>query len=248
MNDSIIEILTKESSTAGIITKSDILKAFKTMGVKLSDVALRQRIFILSEKGLLQSVKRGIYSINVKPYYSPFISDEIKKISRLFASEYPEINYCIWSQSWLHDFMNHQPFDHSIIFETEKDMIETSFILFRDNKLNALNNPDKNIIQDYTRGIRHSIIVKKLIYNSPIVKTNKVHLPAFEKILVDVFCDSNIHFVYQGSELSNIYRNALKNYNVNLSLLLRYASIRNQKSEIKEFLSEQILIPKALLS
>ena len=130
MNDNIIKILKKESGSAGIITKSDIQKAFKAIGVKLSDVALRQRIFILSEKGFLQSIKRGFYSINIKPSYSPLISNEIKKIFRLFNSEYPEINYCIWSQSWLHDFMNHQPFDHSIIFETETDMIENSFILF----------------------------------------------------------------------------------------------------------------------
>jgi phosphopantetheine adenylyltransferase len=247
MSETIIELLRKDSKSSDFITKSEIVRILKKSGLVLSDDAIRQRIYVLSENGLLQKIKRGIYSFNLKPAYSPDITNEIKKISQLFVSSYPEINYCIWSQSWLHDFMNHQPFNYSIIFETESDMVETAFNLFRDNRLNSFLNPGKDIVQNYTNGPNRSILVRKMIYRSPVNEIRNVNVPAFEKILVDIFCDRDIQFLYQGTELKNIFSTSLRKFNINFSLLLRYAATRNQKSEIKDFLISEILIPKNLL-
>jgi phosphopantetheine adenylyltransferase len=86
-----------------------------------------------------------------------------------------------------------------------------------------------------------------MIYRSPVNEIRNVNVPAFEKILVDIFCDRDIQFLYQGTELKNIFSTSLRKFNINFSLLLRYAATRNQKSEIKDFLISEILIPKNLL-
>ena len=247
MSEKIIELLKKDSKPDDFITKTDIVRVLKKNGLVLSDDAIRQRIFVLSQKGILQKVKRGVYTFNIKPTFSPEITSEIKRASRLFISNYPEINYCIWSQSWLHNFMNHQPFNYSIIFETEADMVETAFNLFKDNHLNSFLNPDKDIVQNYTNGPNRSILMRKMIYQSPVNEIKNIKVPAIEKILVDLFCDRNFQFLYQGTELKNIFSNSFRRFNINLSLLLRYASNRNQKSEIKDFLLTEILISKKLL-
>jgi hypothetical protein len=55
-------------------------------------------------------------------------------------------------------------------------------------------------------------------------------------MLVDVFCDADLFFAYQGHQLVQIFQSACSRYHVNFSRLLNYAKRRNRKQEIADFL------------
>ena len=242
-----IEDIIKTKYNNEVITKSDIATTFSEIGMDLTDTGLRQEIHKLIKKGILQSTRRGVYSLNVKDDYSPVIDYFINKVRTLFIKNYSEINYCIWSTHWLNDFMIHQPFHWFYIFETEADMLESAFNLFKSNGLNAFINPDKSVLENYVTEEKRSIVIRKITSRSPLkaVQNNKV--PTLEKILVDTFCDKDLFYFYHGNELTNIFRFADDRFKINYSLLLRYADIRERKKLLIDFLSEKVKINEKLL-
>jgi len=230
-----------------IITKDDISKVYNEFGISLSDNALRKNIFRLKEKGILNKVGNGIWSLETKPQYIPEIDTHITKIRRLFTATYTDVNYCIWSTAWLHDFMVHQPFNWFYIFEVEKDMLETAFYLFKDNNINAFNSPDKSILETYATEEKRAVIIKNLTSRSSILNIKKNSVPSTEKMLIDTFCDKDIFYFYQGTELVNIFEQAIERYHINFSTLLNYAAQRGKKEEIIDLLLNKVQINKNLL-
>jgi hypothetical protein len=63
-------------------------------------------------------------------------------------------------------------------------------------------------------------------------------VPVIEKILVDLCADSDIFSFLQGSEMLNIFENALGKYTVNTNRLLRYAKRRNKEKDIRNILNQ----------
>jgi thioredoxin-related protein len=133
--------------------------------------------------------------------------------------------------------MVHQPFSFNLIVEVEKDAAESIFHFIKEKFKNVYLNPNAETYKNYIAGNTDSIIVKSMITESPLQEIYSVHAPSIEKILVDIYCDTNIYSAFQGKEMQNIYRNAVNNYTVNLSTLARYALRRGKKEEIGNYLS-----------
>lgn len=229
---------------ADIITRSDI-RAFYTTHFDAGDnstldARISKLIYRLKSKGLLLSLKSGLYKIETKKLFLPTKDILIQKIHNTFKKQYPEISYCVWSTQSLHQFMNLQPFKHFYVFETEKDMLDSAFYLFKENKINAYLNPDKEITDKYISESKNAVIIKQMTSRSPLIESLKLKTPMLEKMLVDVFCDSNIFFFYQGNEMKNIFENAFKNYHIDYSKLLNYADRRKQKAKIILYLKDNI--------
>lgn len=227
-----------------VITKSDI-KAYCANHFSIEDSnALNAKtsklIYRLKGKGLISPIKRGIYKIETKKTFLPANDNILKKIHNTFKKQYPEIVYCIWSTQSLHQFMNLQPFKHFYVFETEKDMLDSAFYLFKENNINAYLNPSKEITEKYISESKNAVVIKPITSRSPLIESMKLKTPILEKILVDVFCDSDIFFFYQGKELSNIFNGAIKNYHINYSKLLNYADRRKQKNKIIQYLKANV--------
>ena len=105
-------------------------------------------------------------------------------------------------------------------------------------------NPDETVITLYISESANPVIIKKMITRSPIQKQKEkrinIYLPMLEKILVDLFADDRIFYYYQGSELINIYKNAIKKYTLNYTKLFSYARRRERELEIKRFLTNHL--------
>ncbi len=230
-----------------ILTKKDINNVYKEVGINLTDTALRKRIHNLKQKGELNSIRSGTYTIVTKSMYKPDIDYFINKVRRVFTSSYQDVKYCIWSTSWLHDFMIHQPFNWFYIFEVEKDMLETVFYLFKDNNINAFNSPDKSILETYATEGKRAVIIKNLTSRSTVLTIQKNKVPTTEKMLIDTFCDKDIFYFYQGAELVNIFEQAIERYHINFSALLNYAAQRGKKEEIIDLLLNKVQINKNLV-
>ena len=223
-------------------TKKELANLLHSNNLAQTDNAFRQLVYKLTQAGMLQSPKRALYTTRIKPKFNIAPDNFITKTRRLFTGSYSEIKYCIWSSSWLHEFMVHQPFSFFYIFETEDDMLETTFNLFSDNKKEAFLKPNKNLIENYISRIEKPVVIDKLPSRSPLIEQGKNYFPSLEKILVDIFCNTKLFSFYQGNEMNNIFVNATKKYYINYSSLLSYATNRGKKQEIKNYLEKVINI------
>ncbi len=244
MKASIEEQILDYFKDADYITRSDIKAFFSTRfdpsDSKTLDARVSKLIFRLKNKELLFSIKSGIYKIETKRLFFPAKDNFIQKLHSVFKKQFPEIPYCIWSTQSLHQFMNLQPFSHFYVFETERDMLDSAFYLFKDININAYLNPDKEIMDKYISDSKNAVVIKQITSRSPLIGSQKIKTPMLEKILVDVFFESDVFYVYQGNEMSNIFENAFKNYHINYSKLLNYADRRKQKTKIIQYLKENI--------
>lgn len=237
-----IEKLTDLYGEEGIVTKENILTILKQNNPMTTEVSLRKQIMLMSRKGLLQSVKQGVYSLNIKPIYYFEPNETLIKINRIFTKKYPEISYCIWSSDCLHNFMVHQPFKKLHIFEVEKELLEPTFHLFSDLNFNAFIQPDAKTMERFVMEKENPIIIKPLIHKSPTIKMKNCTVPTIEKILVDAFCDKEIFSIYQGGELQSIFNFSDKSVAINYSKMLSYAHGRSRKTELTNFLLNQTMI------
>ncbi|MBN2746838.1 MAG: hypothetical protein JXR34_08935 [Bacteroidales bacterium] len=247
-----IEILFVESfKTADIVTRSEIKKFYDQKIGHVDDAILEARvsklIFKLKNRGQLFPIKRGVYRLNAKRNFSLTADNLIQKIQNTFEKQYSEVLYSIWSSQNLHQFMNLQPFGHFYIFETEKDILESTFYLLKENNINVFIKPNKDIIEKYIAESKNPVIIKQIISRSPLDKSQIMATPTIEKILVDIFCDRDIFYFYQGNELKNIFINTFRNYHIDYSKLLNYADRRKQKAKILHYLKENIIDSKSPL-
>jgi len=227
---------------AEIITAEDI-RAFLN-----NDKYIRKKVHYLKKQGIITAVKRGIYQLSEKKEFQPVPDARIKKINHLLESGFPEISYCLWSTEWLHPLMNLQPFRFFYIIETEKDTVEPVFYQLKDNQINAFIQPDKDFTDKYIINSNEPVIVKPLISRSPCQKHEDVVVASLEKILVDIYCEPDIFYAFQGNELRNIFNNAFRQYHINYSRLLNYYKRRKKDNSMVEYLLKNVeYIPKNLL-
>jgi hypothetical protein len=233
----------KQFKGQSYITKDEIYLYFKKLEPDLKESTLRWRIHRLKEAQILLPVRRGVYSLNKKPIFRPTISKKLERIESLYSAGFsPSLTCIIWSTEWLHQFMVQQPNTHLIIIETEKESLESLFYHVQDEFKNTYLNPEKNIIRDYVIRQKEAVIIKPIISRSPTqILESEIEIASLEKILVDLYCDSDLFLSYQGSELENIFANAWKTYSLNLSVLMNYANRRKRGDGLQQFLKRKSL-------
>ena len=240
MNAENIVALQEHFRGVDMVTLDNIKSYLGKNNTFITDVTLRKAIYKLKQKGLIISIKRGVYSFKSKTVFLPSPDKNMFKIYDLFKEKYPLISCCIWSTQWLHQFMNLQPFQYIYVFETEKNLLEPTFFLFKENNINAFLKPDQNLAEKYMAESQEPVVVKLITTRSTVIRSGKMDMASIEKILVDVFCDLDIFFFYQGNELRNIYNNVFRSFHINYSKLLNYAERRKQKEKIVHYLKTQI--------
>jgi hypothetical protein len=132
--------------------------------------------------------------------------------------------------------MHHIPFNSFYVLETDKEVCESAFYLLKDNEINAYYMPSTEQIEKYVLPEDNSIIVRPLITRAPCIKQEKTRIASVEKILVDIFCDKDIYYLYSAREQRWIFENILNSYNINFSTLLSYAERRKRDGELRKYL------------
>ena len=237
--------LIEEFKNRESFSRDELFDFFRYYEPELKEGTFGWRIYDLKKKNIIKSIKRGYYTISYKPKYKPEFSDDILKLSRFITNTFNEIKHCIWETDWLNEFSQHQATKRIIMIEVEKDFVESLYYEIKDNfKLDPYLNPDEKVITLYISESANPVIIKKMITRSPIQKQKEkrinIYLPMLEKILVDLFADDRIFYYYQGSELINIYKNAIKKYTLNYTKLFSYARRRERELEIKRFLTNHL--------
>jgi len=206
---------------------------------------IRTRIHILKKKGVLTNIGRGLYTLKTKPDYSPKISVELKDLYSKLQKRFPYTKLCIWELNWLNEFSIHQVTRKIIVVESEKETERAVFdALIEENgsRMPVIFKPSGKDVELYISSYQSSIVVKKLISESPIQKTQGVVIPKLEKLLVDLFVGDPIFLPYKGAESTEIFHNAFDSYTINLSTLKRYAKRRNHAERLDKYLKKEKII------
>ena len=178
------------------------------------------------------------YSKNIfKTHPSPSDLDLHHYLKRNF----PFATICIWNIQELAHFTQHIPNLNFTIVEVERDLIgPVSDRLSEINGFLTLTNPPLEIIQNFST-LKNLVILKKLISQAPLMDNPESEkycsTPRLEKILVDILCDNEFFFLH-GMETEYVYQNAFDSYQINTSVIRRYASRRNKQNEVEAFLNK----------
>ncbi len=190
----------------------------------------------LKKEGIISAPSRGIYEFDSKILFQPEISNELKKIFTEIKHRFPYIAFCVWDSIWLNDFMRHQPFKQYVVIEVEKEACESVFGFLNETMNNVFLNPDEEIFDRYIRNLDQVIIVKRLLSEAPLMKVEKVVIPALEKLLVDMLIDAEL-FSAQQNEKEFIMSNAMDKFTLNELKMYRYALRRNRGPEIQKMIN-----------
>ena len=228
------------------VTKADLRNFYLQRRPELTPQAFRRLLYALEKEGVIISIGTGVYVLQnsatslSKARFSPTPSTEMVEINAIIQKSFSYLDYLIWDTRLLHEFMTHQPGQAQIILDVEKDACESVF-----NRLIAqfpgkvFLDPDRAAFERYVLKTPESIIVTRLITQSPRIISNGVPMPKLEKILVDIFADEDLFFVFHGHELSLIYENVFSAYLVNEKTLFRYAGRRKTADKLRTFINAQ---------
>lgn len=215
----------------------------------LKPTTFRWRIHELKKQNILFSPKRGwLKIVQKKVEYKPDINDFTTLMVSHIKDDFLDINSCVWSSNWFNQFSKHQAFFNIIFIEIEKELMYSVFYNLIDRNIDNLYiKPNDNIVEDYIQQRDEAIIIKPLITKSPLQEINGINTPKLEKIMVDLFADSQYLLPYQGVEKKIIYNNILSEYEINLSALFNYSKRRKKESRVLDFLYKNDNIPGKLL-
>ncbi len=218
------------------LSRNELISSIKNDFPTWSNNTINTYISQLKKKEIIHSFSRGVYALGRIESFNPVINEKLKKISALIKKKFPFINYCIWTSSWINDFMRHQTFKNYIIIEVEKIASEQVFNLISSYYQNVFLNPEDYMFNTYIGSLDKVIIVKNLISEAPLYKTQGLIIPCIEKVLVDVLTDENL-FAAQQDEINFIFKSAYEKIEINTAKMKRYASRRNRRKKIGEIIN-----------
>lgn len=220
-------------------TSEDLYHFYQKYDPNLKKNTFRWRIYVLKNDGVINTLKRGVYSTKSKKNFEPVVSNKLRNLFSKVKNQFPYLDMCIWETSWLNKFMVHQVFSSNIILEVDKDAASAVFAFLQESQKNVFLNPGKNQVEHYISVGQTSIIIKNLTVTSPLQEVQNIIVPTAEKIMVDLFVDDELFVAYQGAELMNIYQELFNTYHINQSTLKQYAHKRHAKDKLISFLKEE---------
>lgn len=217
---------------------TEIMDFYRKAEPKVKSTTVNWRIYTLIQSGVLARVGRGKFTLGEGRFYLPSISSNNKSLFNKLHQHLPYLPVCIWNTSILNEFMVHQLAKYFTLVEVEKDAMESVFHFLKENKINAFLNPDSKVLNNYAIGEKNPVIIKPLVSEAPVQKVNGVTTVTIEKLLVDIFSDDVIFAAEQGSEMENIFSEALEKYTVNENRMLRYADRKRKKASFDNYLNK----------
>jgi hypothetical protein len=230
--------------------KADLRNFYRKRSPSLSETAFRRILYALERRDVIIPVDAGVYKFtngqNASPAlkkFTPSFSAELRQIDSAIKAAFPYTDYQVWETRSLHEFMLHQPGQSQIILETEKDVSESVF-----NFLNArlvgrtFLYPDRLTFERYILPRPDSVIITALFTQSPHQRVEDIPTPKLEKILVDIFANEEIFYIFHGEELVHIFETAFERYQVSQKAIFRYAQRRRIDQKIREFILKKTKI------
>ena len=216
----------------GVFTADDLQNSLEG-SLPLDRSRLNWYLAHMADAGSVVRIARGTYTVSDdRRAFAPEVSEQAQSRYKQFNADFPEIKLCVYEGPWLLQFMHHLASNQITYIEIEKDVAETVFHRLKNEGKEVYFRPDEEFIYNYVNLGSPAIFVKNLISESPLQTISGIKVPTLEKMLVDMYCDSDF-FYLQGGEYHRIMRNARSRYTINITRMLRYARRRNVSEAIK---------------
>ncbi len=231
---------------SGRVQKSVLRSFYTRLEPSLTEQTFRRILYALEKRQALTPIGAGIYAVheNAAPpsrkNYVPTWSQSHQTLKQMLQETFPYLEILSWETGILREWMTHQPVNNQIILETEREDCESVFNHLQQKYLGRVFlEPDRAMMERYVIPLPESILVTHLITQSPKKKMGQLLFPRLEKILVDVFADSDKFFAFQGKELVRIFENSFAAYWISEKTLFRYAGRRKVTAKLMEFLKSR---------
>jgi len=221
--------------THKVFTRKELITHLKNQTKVESLRSLSERLDRLLKSKQLIRLERGVYGLPAtsKKGFMAFVSDEIKQLNLQLKTQFPFVNFCVWSSKTIAPYMHHIPNLNYTYIDVERDVTESVFDFLNNNSsVRVFLCPDQDDFSRYINGTE-SIIVRTLISEAPLQMLEGFNTPSIEKILVDAAGDVEFDFL-QGAEITYFYRNVAERHNINKSKLMRYATRRGRRQEVEQ--------------
>ena len=230
----------------GRVQKSALRSFYAHLEPTLTEQTFRRILYALEKRQALTPIAAGIYAIHEnaappsKKNYMPVWSTSHQALKQMLQETFPYLETLSWETAMLKEWMIHQPANNQIILETERDTCESVFnYLQQKYPGKVFLEPDRAMMERYILPLSESILITRLITQSPKKKVGGLNFPRLEKILVDVFIDTDKFFAFQGDELVHIFENSFAAYWISEKTLLRYAGRRKVATRLMEFIESR---------
>ena len=237
------------------VQKSDLRNFYKQHSRAATEQSFRRFLYGLEKRQIIAPVGAGVYALldptslatARKKRFAPSWSQELGKLNSLFRKTFPYAQYLIWETRVLHEFMILQPGQNFFILETEKDVCESAFnLLGQKYPGRTFLDPTRVTMERYILPQPDSILISRLVAESPKKTIQGIPFPKLEKILVDIFAEEDIYYFFQGEELAHIFENAFSTYWISEKTLFRYARRRKVIAKLQQFIREHTQIKLSL--
>jgi len=231
-----IDELKKAFTQKDTFNVRDIGSFYQSLEPGVSQSTVNWRIYKLVERGIIQRVGRGKYQIGGSSFFEPGITRKMIQVNRYMKKQFPYIKYIVWHIGDINTF-SQQLFNKDITFlEVGRDVVESITEQLRDKFKYVLDSRTTS----YLYPNESVIMVRPLVTGAPVQTVKTVPTTTLEKILVDIYSDKVFDFL-QGYELSLIFKNAFSSYTIHMERLLRYASRKEKRAVISEYI--QTIVP-----
>jgi hypothetical protein len=241
--------LNKKFPTHRPFPKSSLRRFYSRFQPELSEQAFRRILYALEKRQVLTPIGAGMYARTgneeaaSRENFVPDCSSACKGIQEIVKQAFPYLETLSWETRLLHEWMRHQPANNQIILEVEKDACGSVFNhLAQEYPGQVFLEPDRAMMERYILPLPESILVSRLLTQSPKKKLRGATFPRLEKILVDIFVDSDKFFTFQGEELVHIFENVFSTYWINEKTLFRYAGRRSAAERLRDFIDTKTMI------
>lgn len=219
------------------ISTKDIMLELRKQFHSATESTLSWKLSQLKKESLIYQVGRGQYSFQFKPIFKPELSPKSKRaVNRIkeFCTNPPTI----WDTSMLDGLgLSGSPVNWLFI-EVDRPELDEIFANAQQFSKKIFANPDKETIARYILPVEDVIILIPQVSETPLISQGDYSILTLESLLVNAYWYYDKYFKPLGYDIDTIFGNALKQYNVNTSKLLRFAGRRDKRSEIQQLLKK----------
>jgi hypothetical protein len=205
---------------------------YQSFNTNISKSTINWRMRTLVQTGIMQRIGRGKYKLGLGKIFQPLLTNKIFKVNSAMKQSFPYLKYIIWHTSDINSFSQHLVNKDICYVEVERDAVDAVFEVLREKYKYVL----RRQYEDDVYFGESIIIVRVLVSGSPVQMIRNVPTITIEKLLVDLFSDNDFNYL-RGNELTHVYSNAFSMYTINTDKLLRYASRKEKRTVITNFIN-----------
>ncbi len=207
-----------------------IKKYLHSKNYNYADVSIKKYLKQLIDEKIIFSAGRGYYSTISEVL--TLDTSSIYSIVKTIKQKFPLLEYSVWSTRQINFAFHHLQNKFFTFIYADKDSLTYLRDHLIDDGFSVFLNPTKSDLEKTTFISENSIILRQYVTRS----ISKDHIASIEKIMVDLYLESDRLNIIDNSEYARVFGYFIQNYRLNISALLDYAERRKISAKMKHYL------------